>query len=148
MAESKTIFKIRTNARGQEEVFDYWRKKFVVLTPEEWIRQQFLAFLADEMGYPRSLMAVEKAIQINRMSKRFDAVVYDRQGKPVMLIEFKSSKVELSQKTMEQAARYNLGLKVPYLLISNGIQHYCCRLDHEAKSYVFLSAIPGYGELK
>ncbi len=147
MADSGSLFNIRTNQRGQEEIYDYWRKKFVVLTPEEWIRQQFLLFLIENKGYPRSLIAVEKAVMVNRMSKRFDAVVYNQKGNPAMLIEFKSSKVPLSQKTMEQAARYNLSLKVNYLVISNGIQHFCCKLDHTRQSFVFLSSIPAFDQL-
>lgn len=147
MTDPGSLFNIRTNARGQEEIYDYWRKKFVILTPEEWIRQQFLFFLIEKKGYPRSLMAVEKAIMVNRMSKRFDAVVYNQKGEPAMLIEFKSAKVPLSQKTMEQAARYNLTLKVNYLVISNGIQHFCCKLDHIKQSFEFLSAIPTFDQL-
>jgi len=147
MLSGENSFNIRSNAQGQEEIFDYWRKKFVVLTPEEWVRQQFLAFLIDKKGYPRSLMAVEKAVTVNKMTKRFDAVVYDNWGKPVMLLEFKSPKVALSQKAMEQAARYNMQLKVDYLVICNGLQQYCCRLNHEAQTFEFLSQIPLFSEL-
>ncbi len=147
MLSDEKSFNIRTNDRGQEEIFDYWRKKFVVLTPEEWVRQQFLAFLVNEKGYPRSLMTVEKAITVNKMAKRFDAVIYDNSGKPVMLMEFKSPKVALSQKTMEQAARYNMQLKVDYLVICNGLQQYCCRLDHQTQTFKFLNQIPAFSEL-
>jgi len=147
MSSGENNFNIRINGQGQEEIFDYWRKKFVVLTPEEWVRQQFLAFLFYEKGYPRSLMAVEKAVTVNKMAKRFDAVVYDNSGKPVMLLEFKSPKVALSQKTMEQAARYNMQLKVDYLVICNGLQQYCCRLDHQTQTFKFLSQIPTFSEL-
>jgi len=147
MSSGENSFNIRTNTQGQEEIFDYWRKKFVVLTPEEWVRQQFLAFLAEKKGYPRSLMAVEKAVNVNHMAKRFDAVIYDNTGKPVMLLEFKSPRVALSQKTMEQAARYNMQLKVDYLVISNGLQQYCCRLHHTTQTFEFLTQIPTFSEL-
>jgi len=147
MLSGENSFNIRSNAQGQEEIFDYWRKKYVVLTPEEWVRQQFLAFLIDKKGYPRSLMAVEKAVTVNKMTKRFDAVVYNNSRKPVMLMEFKSPKVALSQKTMEQAARYNMQLKVDYLVICNGVQQYCCRLNHDAQTFEFLNQIPIFSEL-
>jgi hypothetical protein len=147
MPADEKKFKIRTNPQGKEEIFDYWRKKYVVLTPEEWVRQQFLLLLVEEKGYPRSLIAVEKSISVNRLSKRFDAVVYDHTGHPAMLIEFKAPSVALSQKTMEQAGRYNLHLKVNFLIISNGAQHYCCKIDHQNQTFTFLSEIPHYAQL-
>lgn len=147
MALNEIKFNIRTNQEGKEEIFDYWRKKFVALTPEEWVRQQFLKFLVTEKGYPQSLIAVEKLILVNRLSKRFDAVVYNQLLKPVMLIEFKAPTIALSQKTMEQAGRYNLSLKVNYLVISNGAQHYCCKIDHQNETILFLTEIPEFNQL-
>ncbi len=147
MSNQENAFQIRINGEGKEEVFDFWRKKYVLLTPEEWVRQQFLTYLADEKGYPRSLMAVEKTIIVNHMQKRFDAVIYNRQGNPAMLIEFKASKVKLTQKTMQQAAMYNLKLKVNYMIISNGNQFYCCHLNHELQSFIFLTEVPEFNTL-
>lgn len=148
MSSDGNTFKIRLNQEGKEEIFDSWRKKYVVLTPEEWVRQQFLNDLVASKGYPSSLIAVEKSIKVNRMSRRFDAVVYNRDRLPVMLIEFKAPTIALSQKTMEQAARYNIQLKVSYLVISNGGQQYCCKIDHEKGKFHFLSEIPAYDDLK
>lgn len=147
MSSANHPYKIRTKEDGKEEIFDFWRKKYVVLTPEEWVRQQFLNHLISEKGYPKNLIAVEKAISVNRMLKRFDAVIYGKNGKPLMLIEFKAPQVTLSQKTMEQAGLYNLKLKVNYLIISNGKTQYCCRIDHQTGSFIFLNQIPQFNQL-
>ena len=139
--------KTRKTESGKIEVFDNFRKKYIVLTPEEWVRQHFLNFLVNHKGYPASLIAVEKGLKVNQMQKRFDAVVYDNTRKPLVLIEFKSPKVKLDQKTFDQVSRYNLTKKVNYLMISNGINHYCCRMDYEKKTYFFLKETPLYTEL-
>ncbi len=147
MSNTENKFQIRINDEGKEEIFDYWRKKYVALTPEEWVRQHFLAYLTSDLNYPRSLISVEKTIQVNHMPRRFDAVVYNRKGKPAMLIEFKSPKIKLTQKTMEQAANYNLKLKVDYMVISNGSAFYCCRLNHETQTFSFLNGLPDFEAL-
>lgn len=143
----KTELKKRVNAENKTEVFDVFRKKYVVLTPEEFVRQQVLHFLVDQKNYPTSLIGVEKGLEINKMKKRFDAVVFGKTGVPVMLLEFKSPNVALSQKTFDQVSVYNLKMKVRYLLISNGLKHYCCQMDYEAGKYNFLKEIPVYKEL-
>ncbi len=130
------------------EVFDPIRKRYVLLTPEEWVRQQFIGYLITEKHYPESLISIEKGIKVNRMYKRFDAVISDRSGKPAVLIEFKSPKIPVSQKVFEQIAAYNIGLKVKYLIVSNGMKHYCCLVDYEDKSFSFLDTIPEYSELQ
>ncbi len=140
-------FKIRKNTSGKDEIFDEFRKKYVALTPEEWVRQNFIRFLKEEKKYPSSLIAIEKGIVINSMKKRFDAVVHNRDGKPIMLIEFKSPDIKISQKVMDQISRYNINLNVNYLLISNGLSHYCCYLDKEASEFIFLKDIPDFIEL-
>jgi type I site-specific restriction endonuclease len=139
--------KTRKTRAGKTEVFDAIRKKYVALTPEEWVRQHFLHFLVSQKGYPPSLIAVEKGLKVNQMQKRFDAVVFDKRGNPLVLIEFKSPKVELDQKTFDQVSMYNLKMKVNYLVISNGLKHYCCRMDYEKDAYYFLKEIPSYNEL-
>lgn len=139
--------KTRINNENKTEVFDVFRKKYVALTPEEWVRQHFLHYLVNNKGYPASLIGVEKGLDINKMKKRFDAVVFSKTGVPVMLIEFKAPNVALSQKTFDQVSAYNFKMKVNFLLISNGTNHYCCQMDYEANSYNFLKEVPHYNEL-
>lgn len=143
----ETELKTRVNAENKIEVFDVFRKKYVALTPEELVRQNFLHFLISQNGYPASLIGVEKGLDVNKMKKRFDAVVFSKFGVPVMLLEFKSPNVALSQKTFDQVSVYNLKMRVRYLLISNGLKHYCCQMDYEAGAYYFLKEIPLYNEL-
>jgi len=133
---------------GKEYVFDRLRKQFVRLTPEEFVRQQFVSFLIGYKGYPSSLMANEIEIVLGNVRKRCDTILYDKHLQPVMIIEYKAPSAIISQKTFEQIARYNLTLHVPWLIISNGIQHFCCRSDKEKNEYVFLNEIPKYEETK
>jgi len=125
-------------------IFDFIRKKFVILTPEEWVRQNFLQYLVQEKNYPASLIAVEKELKLNSLSKRTDAVIYNRQGNPVLILEFKAPDVKIDQKVFDQIARYNLKLKVNYLIVSNGMEHYSCQLNYEENSYRFLKEIPAF----
>ncbi len=134
-------------ANDKIEAFDIIRKKYVVLSPEEWVRQQFINYLINEKNYPASLIAIEKGIKVLNMSKRFDAVVSDQTGCPVALIEFKSHDVNITQKVFEQIATYNMQLKVRYLIVSNGLKHYCCKVDYEKKKFTFLDDIPMYNDL-
>ncbi len=141
-------FPIRTIAKdGRELVFDVVRKKWVVLTPEEWVRQHILWYMIEEKLVPSSLIAVEKALIINTLSKRFDALVYDKNTSPVLLIECKAPSVKLSQSTLEQAARYNLKFKVGLLLITNGLSHYCIAIDHKTEAFKLLPEIPSFLEM-
>ena len=139
--------KTRQKADGRTEVFDEFRKKFIALTPEERVRQQFLHFLVNEKGYPPGLIAVEKGMRLNRMQKRFDAVVFSNEGNPLMLLEFKSPEVKPGQQVFDQIAAYNIKMKVDYLLVSNGLQHYCCKINHQSNRVDFLEKIPEYVEL-
>jgi len=142
------IYHLKTREVNDKlEVFDIIRKKYVLLTPEEWVRQQFVNFLINEKNYPASLIAIEKGIKVLKMSKRFDAVVSDQKGYPVALIEFKSPEVNISQKVFEQIATYNMRLKVSHLIVSNGIKHYCCKVDYKRKKFTFLDDIPVYNDL-
>ncbi len=137
-------FITRVSSVGKREIFDEIRRKYIVLTPEEWVRQNFLRYLKEEKGYPSMLMAIEKGITVVGMKKRFDAVVYDRQGMPFVLIEFKSAEIKIDQKVMEQISRYNLSLKVPYLIVSNGLTHYCCFINNSTAEILFLKEIPKF----
>jgi len=128
-------------------IFDDLRKKFVALTPEEWVRQHFIRFLINVKHYPASLIAIEKQLVINGLKKRCDAVVYSRNAEPLMIIEFKATTVSIDQQTFDQAAVYNSKLKVDYFIISNGLKHYCCRLDKNVLQYNFLDDIPDFDSL-
>ena len=123
-------------------IFDIVRKKYVVLTPEEWVRQHVIHFLHTEKKYPISLMAIEKQLKINSLTKRTDIVVYNREGKPKIIIECKAPSVPISQGTFDQIARYNLQLESTFLMVTNGLDHYFCVMDHENTTYVFLKDLP------
>jgi hypothetical protein len=138
--------KTRLSSQKKTEIFDEFRKKYIVLTPEEWVRQQFLWYLIEVKKYPASLIALEKGLIINQLQKRFDAVVHNKIGLPIMLLEFKSPDIKLEQNVFDQIASYNMKLRVKYLLISNGLQHYCCSMNYENEKIIFLNEIPNYNE--
>ena len=125
-------------------IFDIIRKKYVVLTPEEWVRQHVILFLIEEKKYPISLIAVEKQLKINSLLKRTDVVVFNTKGTPEILIECKAPSVAISQATFDQIARYNLTAQSNYLMVTNGLDHYFCQIDVENETYVFLKDIPNY----
>lgn len=128
-------------------IFDDFRKKWIVLTSEEWVRQNFIRFLTNKMQYPASLIAIERKLNLNGTYKRFDALVFDKNAKPVVIIEFKAPEVEITQSTFDQASVYNYVLNAPYLFISNGISHYFCKVNNEEGKYIFLEKLPTYTEL-
>ena len=128
-------------------IFDSLRKKFVRLTPEEWVRQNFLQFLVAEKKYSPSLLTVEASVNINGNPQRADLIVFGRRAEPVLVAEFKAPEVKISQQTFDQIARYNMPLKVNYLIVSNGMQHYCCRLNFVENTYAFLPEIPDFAEI-
>ena len=132
---------------GKRVIFDSFRQKYVALTPEEWVRQHFVHWLVSEKSYPKLLIANEIQIQIHATRKRCDTVVYDRQLRPRMVVEYKAPQVEIAQQVFDQITRYNMVLKVDYLVVSNGIKHYCCRMDYLNGSYQFITEIPNYSEL-
>ncbi len=136
-------FKIQIE-NGKEQIFDFIRKKYVVLTPEEWVRQNFIQYLINEKKYPASLMAIEKKLLINKQPQRFDLVIYNRNGNPNSVVEFKAPSVKITQKTFDQAVRYNMALRVKCIMISNGLQHFACKIDYEKNSYSFLKEIPSF----
>jgi len=127
---------------NRDEIFDPVRKKYVSLTPEEWVRQHLVAYLIHEKKVPVSLIGIEKGLVVNSLVKRFDAVVFSRNGIPLLLAECKAPNVEITEKVFDQAARYNLQLKATYFIITNGMEHYTCRLDYEQKKYFFIPDIP------
>lgn len=136
-----------TERDGIIYVWDNLRNKYVKLTPEEEVRQRFVSLLIKEKNYPRGLMMNEVAITLNGTSKRCDSVLYDRNLTPVMIIEYKAPSVDITKAVFEQIYRYNIVLKVKYLMVSNGIKHYCCRIDYDSNKCIFLNHIPEYGEL-
>lgn len=129
---------------GKPFIFDELRKKYVALTPEEWVRQHFVHFLLTGKGYPAGLTANEISLTLNGTAKRCDTVVYDRHARARMIIEYKAPHIEITQKVFDQISRYNMVLHVDYLVVSNGLQHYCCRMDYARRSYTFLQDIPDY----
>jgi hypothetical protein len=139
-------FSIRTEGQKQY-IFDDVRKKYVVNTPEEWVRQNFIRFLVSDRGFPRPLISIEHEISLNRLSKRCDAVVFSKSSEPLMILEFKAPDIPVSQNAFDQIVRYNLVLKVSYLLITNGMKHFCCKVNIQNKNYIYLSEIPNYEEL-
>ena len=132
---------------GKEMIFDSVRQKYVRLTPEEWVRQHFVQYLAQEQGVPQGLVAVEMGFTYQGMQRRADIVVYDRHGKPLMMVECKAPNVAVRQDVFDQVARYNKVIQARYLVVTNGLVHYCCVLDHEQHTYRFLDDIPHYEAL-
>jgi hypothetical protein len=141
------LLNIRINDKGKKEVFDPVRRKYVALTPEEYVRQQMILYLVKEKGFPLGLLKVETALSLNGMTKRTDIMVYSRTGNPVMIVECKAESVQLTQAAFDQLARYNLKFNVPYLVATNGIRHYCCVLNVEQSTYTFIKEIPCYNDL-
>jgi hypothetical protein len=128
-------------------IFDFLRKRYVVLTPEEWVRQHFIHYLIHHLNYPKGLIKVEGGLTFNTLQKRSDIVVFNREGKPWMVIECKAPELKLSTRTMEQASIYNHSLKAKYVVITNGMSHICCEIDWANSNTVVLGEIPKYDEL-
>lgn len=132
---------------GHAMVFDPLRRKYVALTPEEWVRQHFVHFLITCKGYPAGLIANEMAITLNGTRKRCDSVVFGQHAQPLMILEYKAPCVTLTQRVFDQISRYNMRLHVDWLVVSNGLQHYCLRMDYAHGTCRFLPDIPAYSEL-
>lgn len=128
-------------------VFDILRKKYITLTPEEWVRQHFIHFLVEHKGYPAALLANEIQLKVGDKTLRADSVLYSRELKPRMIIEYKAPHICINQKVFDQISIYNMLLHVDYLVVSNGLQHYICKMDYLGKKYLFLEDIPSYDEL-
>ena len=141
-------FEVRTKTDGKRTlIFDGVRKKYVSLTPEEWVRQHLIHYLITEKSYPAALTSVETPLKYARMDKRSDVIVSDRNGNPLMLAECKAPEVALTQKVFEQIAVYNLTVQATFLMITNGLQHYCMTSATESLPACFLDEIPEYGDL-
>lgn len=141
-------FEIKIGGTKQHPtIWDVLRKRYVALTPEEWVRQHFVHFLITRKGFPQGLLANEVALSVGDKTLRADSVLYDKALNARMIVEYKAPNIPLSQKVFDQIFTYNLLLHVDYLVVSNGMQHYCCKMDYENKSYVFLKDIPMYAEL-
>ena len=132
------------NSENKVSIFDEIRKKFIILTPEEWVRQNVVQYLLIEKKYPKSLINVEKVLKINGLTKRYDIVVFNNDGTINVLIECKSTDVKISQTVFDQIARYNMILKANYLMVTNGLNHYFCKMDFENEKYSFLENLPIY----
>jgi hypothetical protein len=124
------------------QIFDIVRKKYIALTPEEWVRQHMIHFLIHEKNFPASHIGVEKGIEYNGLKKRVDILIFDRNARPFMIVECKAPGVKISQQVFDQASIYNLSLKVKFMLVTNGLNHYCYRLDEENKAFLFIGEIP------
>jgi hypothetical protein len=125
-------------------IFDVIRKKFLLLTPEEWVRQHLIHFLVEEKKYPRSLIQLEGGLKLNNLQKRSDILIFNNIGQKIVLIECKAPSVKISQETFDQIARYNFVHQVKWLVVSNGLQHYCCEIDFQQQSYRFVEQLPDY----
>lgn len=134
------------NNENKIAVFDELRKKFVALTPEEWVRQHCIQFLTREKKIPKSLVNAEKQLKIGKLVKRYDLVVYNPDGSIYLLVECKAPGIRINQQTFDQIARYNLILKAKYLMLSNGLQHYYCQIDYQKATYHFLREIPEWSK--
>lgn len=125
-------------------IFDELRKKQLLLTPEEWVRQHVVQYLMIQKKYPKNFIKLEGGLKLNQLQKRTDILVFDQFGKADILVECKATSIKIDQKVFDQAARYNLIHRVNYLLVSNGLNHYCCQMNYENESYTFLEELPEY----
>lgn len=128
-------------------VYDILRKRFVALTPEEWVRQNFVHYLISAKQFPLERMANEVSLVQNGIKRRCDSLVADREGNPLVIVEYKAPHIEITQQVFDQIVRYNMVMHARYLIVSNGMAHYCCAIDYENSSYKFLPDIPAYQEL-
>lgn len=141
-------FPFRTREEeGKRQIFDVFRKRYVSLTPEEWVRQHFLSWLHLHKHYPLGLIAVEISLKYHQLQKRADSIIYGKEGQPLMMIECKAPSVRLSQDVFDQIARYNFSFGVKYLVVTNGLVHYCCRREGEGTDWVFLEEVPDFDSL-
>ncbi len=135
------------NSENKVAIFDVVRKKFIILTPEEWVRQHVVRFLLEQKKYPLSLINVEKVLKVNDLRKRYDIVVYNTDGTINILVECKAPEVTIAQITFDQIAQYNMTLHANFLMVSNGLNHYFCQMDFVNEKYQFLKELPTYGQL-
>ena len=141
------IFNVKVTPQGKRVIFDRLRRRFVTLTPEEWVRQNFVEFLIADRGFPAGLMSNEMSLTQNGTSRRCDTVVTDHHGSPMVIVEYKAPSIKITQTVFDQICRYNMVLQAKYLIVSNGLQHYCCKIDYTHNSYSFLPDVPSYNAL-
>ena len=134
------------SSENKISIFDCIRKKFVILQPEEWVRQHCVQYLMETKNYPKSLINVEKELTVNRLKKRYDIVIYNPDGSIHLIVECKSPTITINQRTFDQIAQYNLTLNASYLMVTNGLNHYYCQMDFENERYNFLKEIPDYNQ--
>lgn len=132
---------------GVLAIFDEIRKKHIIITPEEWVRQHFVQYLINQKGYPKSLIKLEGGLKLHGKARRTDIVVFNSKGERILLIECKAPSVSIDQKVFDQVARYNMVHKVSLLAVSNGLKHYYCRIDFDKQSYSFIEELPQYKEV-
>ena len=140
-------FNVKVTPQGNRVIFDRLRRRFVTLTPEEWVRQNFVEFLIADRGFPAGLMSNEMSLTQNSISRRCDTVVTDHHGSPMVIVEYKAPSIKITQTVFDQICRYNMVLQAKYLIVSNGLQHYCCEIDYAHNSYSFLPDVPSYNAL-
>ena len=140
-------YKVKKREDGSWAIWDRLRERWVALTPEEWVRQHFVEWLITDRQFPAALMGNEVSLTQNGIARRCDTVVADRMGQPLVIIEYKAPTINVTQKTFDQIVRYNMVLHARYLIVSNGLSHYCCQIDYETGKYNFLQRIPNYDEL-
>lgn len=134
---------------GHTDIFDFLRRRYIRLTPEEWVRQHFTHFMVGHKGYPAALLANEVTIQVGGVSRRCDSVLYDRHGgRPRIIMEYKAPSIPITQAVFQQIYSYNSVLRADYLIVSNGVEHYCCHIDYLTQNVNYLTDIPAYGELQ
>lgn len=138
--------KIRKDENEELKIYDRLRKKEVFLTPEEFVRQQFVEWMISQYGYPAGMMQNEVTIDLNETKKRCDTIAFGRDGNPLIIFEYKAPSIEITQEVFDQIYKYNLALKAKYLVVSNGRNHYCCKLDYINNTYHFIPKIPTYYE--
>lgn len=136
-------FKLKSK-ENKTLIFDKFRKKYVVLTPEEWVRQHVASFLLEEKKYPISLISIEKQFLVNNLKKRTDIIIFNASGNPEIMVECKAPTVKIKQETFDQIARYNLKIKANYLFVTNGLDHFYCQMDFENETYIFLQELPDF----
>lgn len=129
-------------------IYDPLRKKDIILTPEEYVRQNFVSWIINSLHYPKSIIANEIGISLNGTKKRCDTVVFNSSGNPLMIIEYKAPNITINQNVFDQIVRYNMTLRAKYLVVSNGINHFCCKIDYSKGNYVFQKKIPDYNDIR
>lgn len=137
------VYQFKTKQEGERTyIFDTIRKKYIVLTPEEWVRQNFLQYLINDRQFPASLIAIEAGLKYNQLKKRLDVLVYDTKGEPHLIVECKAPEVKITQDVFDQVARYNFVFKAKYLVVTNGLQHFCCEMNYSDNSFRYIEQIP------